>query len=341
LKQKSRGEAATGGFKDTLLLITLIRWPARGWTRIFFTACPSDAYPAALLQPMTARDKWINWSLFVLLALIWGSSFILMKIGRTQLNGMQIGAIRIFSAGLIFAPFALVHIRQIPRAKLPLIALSGLLGNLLPAFCFAAAIDRIDSSLEGILNSLTPLFVIIVGALFFQVKLETRKVAGVLVGFLGLLLLSLYSGFNASNFGYAALVLLATLFYGINVNLVNRYLRGYNPVQMATVSLTIVAVPAALVLLQQDVFSILRYDSGARIAIGASVLLGIVGSAIATALFYMLIKRAGGLFASLVTYAIPVVAILWGVLDGESITWVQVGCLLVILSGVYLVNKKS
>jgi drug/metabolite transporter (DMT)-like permease len=289
---------------------------------------------------MNARDKWINWSLFVLLALIWGSSFILMKVGRTQLNGVQIGAIRILSAGLVFAPFAVFHIRHIPRRSIPLLALSGLLGNLLPAFCFAAAIDHIDSSLEGILNSLTPLFVIMVGALFFQVKLETRKVAGVLVGFVGLVLLSLYSGFNASNFGYAALVLLATLFYGINVNLVNRYLRGLNPLHMATVSLTIVAIPAAAVVLQQQVFSILRYDSGARLAIGASVLLGIVGSAIATALFYLLIKRAGGLFASLVTYAIPIVAILWGLLDGESITWIQVGCLLVILGGVYLVNKK-
>ncbi|TCJ14338.1 DMT family transporter [Flaviaesturariibacter flavus] len=290
---------------------------------------------------MTARDKWINWSLFVLLALIWGSSFILMKIGRTQLNGMQIGSIRILSAGLVFAPFALFHFRHIPRARLPLIFVSGLLGNLLPAFCFAAAIDKIDSSLEGILNSLTPLFVIVVGALFFGMKLERMKVAGVLVGFIGLLLLSLYSGFNAANFGFAALVLLATLFYGINVNLVNRYLRGLNAVQMATVSLTMVAVPAAIVAVQQDVFSILRYDSGARTAIGASALLGVVGSAIATALFYLLIKRSGPLFASLVTYAIPVVAILWGLLDGEAITWVQVGCLGVILGGVYLVNKKS
>ncbi|RYZ23667.1 MAG: DMT family transporter [Chitinophagaceae bacterium] len=290
---------------------------------------------------MTARDKWINWSLFVLLALIWGSSFILMKIGQTELNGMEIGSIRILSAGIVFLPFALFHFRHFTAKKLGLIFISGLLGNLLPAFCFAAAIDKIDSSLEGILNSLTPLFVIIVGALFFGMKLERLKVAGVLVGFVGLVLLSLYSGFNASSFGYAALVLLATLFYGINVNLVNRYLRGHNPVQMATVSLTMVSVPAAIIAAQQHVFSTLLYNESARLAIGASALLGIVGSAIATALFYLLIKRSGALFASLVTYAIPVVAICWGLLDGEAITWVQVACLGVILGGVYLVNKKS
>ncbi|RYY90142.1 MAG: DMT family transporter [Chitinophagaceae bacterium] len=289
---------------------------------------------------MTQRDKWINWGLFILLALIWGSSFILMKVGRTQLNGIQIGAIRIFSAGLVFAPFALFHFRQIPLRKLPLIFLSGVLGNLLPAFCFAAAIDRIDSSLEGILNSLTPLFVIVVGVLFFQLKLEARKIAGVLVGFVGLVLLSLYSGFNASNFGYAALVLLATLFYGINVNIVNRYLRGLPPLAMATVSLTMVAIPAGIVVAYQNVFSMLRHDSGSLPAIGASALLGIVGSAIATALFYLLIKRAGALFASLVTYAIPVVAIAWGLLYGENISIAQFGCLAIILGGVYLVNRK-
>lgn len=293
-----------------------------------------------LLQPMTPRDKWINWGLFVLLALIWGSSFILMKVGRQQLSGVQIGSLRILSAGLVFAPFAAFHVRRIPRRRLPLLLLSGLLGNLFPAFLFAAAIDRIDSSLEGILNSLTPLFVIIVGVLFFGVKLELRKVAGVLIGFIGLLLLSLYSGFNASNFGYAALVLLATLMYGINVNIVNRYLRGFDPSALATVSLTLVAVPVAVVVAQQHVVSMALHDSEARLSIGASVLLGVVGSAIATALFYLLIKRAGGLFASLVTYAIPIVAIGWGLLDGEAISAVQFACLAVILGGVYLVNKK-
>ncbi|RYY67080.1 MAG: DMT family transporter [Chitinophagaceae bacterium] len=289
---------------------------------------------------MTPRDKWINWGLFILLALIWGSSFILMKVGRTHLNGLQIGSLRILSAGVVFLPFALFQVRHIPRARIPLLLLSGLLGNLFPAFLFAAAIDRIDSSLEGILNSLTPLFVIVVGLLFFGLKLGRRQVAGVLIGFFGLVLLSLYSGFNASNFGYAALVLLATLMYGINVNIVNRYLRGLDPIAMATVSLSLVAIPAAIVVWQQEVFSMARYDEGALLSIGASVLLGVVGSAIATALFYLLIKRAGGLFASLVTYAIPIVAIGWGLLDGEGFTLVQGGCLAVILGGVYLVNKK-
>lgn len=286
------------------------------------------------------RDKLGNWILFFLLAIIWGSSFILMKIGRQELNGYQIGAIRIFSAGLVFFPFALFHISGIPRKKLPVVILSGLLGNLFPAFLFAIAIEKISSSLEGILNSLTPFFVIILGVVFFKAPLQRNKIAGVLVGFAGLFLLSISSGFSAGNIGYALLVLLATFFYGLNVNIVNFYLRGIDPLRMATVSLAFVAIPAFFVLLRQEVFSIAMHDPAARWSIAASVLLGIMGSAVATALFYILIKRAGGLFASLVTYAIPIVAIGWGLLAGEPFTLVQGLGLVIILAGVYLANRK-
>ncbi len=114
-----------------------------------------------------SKQKITSWAIFLLLSLIWGSSFILMKRGAESLSGWQIGALRIFSAGAVFFPFALVHIRKIPLKKLPLVVLSGALGNLFPAFLFAVAIEKIDSSMEGILNSLTPLFVIIIGILFF------------------------------------------------------------------------------------------------------------------------------------------------------------------------------
>jgi drug/metabolite transporter (DMT)-like permease len=289
---------------------------------------------------MEQQGKGLNWFLFIVLAFIWGSSFILMKFSKEHLNGYQIGAVRIFSAGLVFFPFALFHIFKLPRRKIPLILLSGLLGNLFPAFLFAIAIEKIDSSLEGILNSLTPLFVILIGVLFFKAKLARHKVMGVLVGFAGLVLLSLSSGFSSSNYGYALLILFATLLYGLNVNLVNYYLKGIDPLKMATVSLALVGIPAFFVVWKQEVFSMAIYDESARWSIAASVLLGIVGSAIATALFYILIKRAGGLFASLVTYAIPVVAIFWGVISGEQVTLTQIGCLAIILGGVYLVNKN-
>ena len=284
----------------------------------------------------------INWVLFVVLSLIWGSSFILMKVSKEHLNGYQIGAIRIFSAGIIFLPFALYHITKIPRNKLALVALSGLLGNFLPAFLFAIAIEnRIDSALAGILNSLTPLFVIIISVAIYKSPIATKKIAGVMIGFIGLIILSLSKGgISLNNMGYASLILIATICYGLNVNLVSRYLKGVSPIHMATVSLAIMSFGALAVLIMHEVPSILMHDEGARISIVYAALLGIVGSAFATVLFYILIKRAGALFAALVTYGIPVVAIIWGVVANEDVTWIQVACLGIILSGVFLANKS-
>jgi drug/metabolite transporter (DMT)-like permease len=221
-----------------------------------------------------------------------------------------------------------------------LLIVSGLLGNLMPAFLFALAIDKIDSSMEGILNSLTPLFVILIAVVFFKAKPGRNKIIGVLVGLVGLVMLSLSQrSLVGSDFEYTLLILLATLMYGINVNIVSHFLQGLDPLKMASVSLGFMAIPAGIIVWQHHVFSMFQYDESARLSIAASALLGVVGSAIATVLFYQLIKRAGGLFASLVTYGIPVVSILWGVLDGEQVTLLQVGCLGIILSGVYLANK--
>jgi drug/metabolite transporter (DMT)-like permease len=288
------------------------------------------------------KQKIINWTIFILLSFIWGSSFILMKLSKEDLTGVQIGAVRIFSAGLLFIPLAIVQFLKIPRRKLLLVILSGMLGNLLPAFLFAIAIEKkIDSSLAGILNSLTPLFVIVINVLFYKAQLPMKKIAGVLIGFIGLLVLSLSEGgISFNNFGYALLILLATLLYGINVNLVSHYLREVNPMHMATVSLAFMSIPAGIIAWQQDTFALLQYDVSARWSFAASALLGIVGSAFATVLFYYLIKKAGGLFAAMTTYAIPIVAIFWGILAKENVTIIQFFCLCVILGGVYLANKS-
>jgi drug/metabolite transporter (DMT)-like permease len=288
-----------------------------------------------------SQPKAVSWLLFILLSLIWGSAFIIMKVSTKHLTGSQIAAIRIFSAGAVFLPFAVFHLRQIPRNKLGYVILSALLGNLFPAFLFAIAIEnKVNSSMAGILNSLTPLFVISIGAVFFHAKAGKRKVTGVLIGFAGLLALTFSKGgVSFDNYGSILLILLATLLYGINVNLVSHFLKNLDPIKMATVSLAFMCLPTALVLWRDDVYSMAMYDEAARLSILATVLLGVVGSAIATALFYILIRNAGGLFASLVTYAIPVVAIIWGLWAGEEVTIIQVSCLIVILSGVYLANK--
>ncbi|HEX6192142.1 MAG TPA: DMT family transporter [Chitinophagaceae bacterium] len=292
------------------------------------------------------NKKLVNWGIFVILCIIWGSSFKLMKDSTTGLTPAQIAGLRIFSAGLVFVPFAFFHFPKIPRKKRVYVILSAVFGNLLPAFLFAIAMAHIDGSLGGILNSLTPICVVVIGTIFFRDRISSRKIAGVLTGFAGLVLLTLLPIFmgvknlDLSNLNYTLLILLATFLYGINVNMVSHYLQGLNPIHIATVSLAFMTIPTGILLWHQGFFNLDFNKPVVQEAVIASIALGIVGSAIATALFYILVKRAGGLFASLVTYGIPFIALLWGVFDREPITVLQLVCLGIILIGVYLANRK-
>jgi len=152
------------------------------------------------------NDRFLSWALFILLCIIWGSSFILMRWSTEGLNSTQIASLRIFSAGVVLMPFAFFHFLKIPKKKLPLVILSAVCGNLLPAYLFAGAISKnIDSSLAGILNSLTPICVVVVGILFFKAKVGSRKIVGVIIGFAGLCLLTISGkkGISFENLEYA------------------------------------------------------------------------------------------------------------------------------------------
>lgn len=288
------------------------------------------------------NDRLLSWGIFVLLCIIWGSSFILMKASKNELTWAQIASLRIFSAGIVMLPFAFFYFSTVPRKKLFLVLVSAICGSLLPAYLFALAIARdLDSGLAGILNSLTPIWVVVTGLIFFRAQIAARKIMGVMIGFAGLILLTLAGkkGMSFENLEYTFLVLLATILYGFNVNIVSHYLREINPVHLAAVSISFMIIPTGLVL-WQDNFLQLRFDeSDTQLAIINSVMLGIAGTALATALFYVLVKKAGGLFASLVTYGIPFIALGWGFVFGEYITVGQVACLTIILCGVYLANR--
>jgi len=290
------------------------------------------------------NDRLVSWGIFILLCIIWGSSFILMKASKEELTWAQIASVRIFSAGIVMLPFAFFVFSKIPVKKMPLVIISAICGNLLPAYLFAGAIAKnIDSSLAGILNSLTPICVVVTGIVFFRSKIEGRKILGVVIGFAGLTLLTLASkkGISFENVEYTLWILLATVLYGFNINIVGNYLKDVNPVHLAIVSISFMIVPTAIVLWQQNFLQLSFDDDEIMLAIVYSVMLGIVGSAIATALFYVLVKKAGGLFASLVTYGIPFVALAWGFVYGENITILQIACLGIILCGVYLANMPA
>ena len=287
------------------------------------------------------KDKLINWGLFTILSLIWGSSFILMKAGMNTLTPYHVASIRIMSAGLVLIPFAYKAIKQVPKNKMFIVILSGLLGSFFPAYLFCLAETKIDSSLAGILNALTPLFTILIGIGFFQLKVNTQKIIGVLVGFAGLCWLIAPTGsISFQNFSFSMLALLATVFYGVNVNLVGRHMKGIGSLNIASVAFVFLVIPSIIILYFTGYFALPLTHKDVLLSTLASFVLGMMGTAVASILFYMLVKRAGTLFASMVTYGIPFIAVMWGVWGGEQVSWMQIACLGIILGGVYLVNKK-
>ncbi len=285
----------------------------------------------------------MDWLLFVALSVIWGSSFILIKIGlNNHLSPYQVAAIRIVSSGIVLFPIAIGAFKKIPPEKIKLVFLSGMLGSLLPAFLFCLAENGIDSSLAGMLNALTPVFVIVIGAVFFKAATGKNKILGTAIAFAGSVLLVLSKGNlqESNHLLYVSFVVMATIMYAVNLNMVTKYLADIPSLQITAVALTLNAIPALIILIATGFFSLPFQQHEILVATSASVVLGIGGTAIATFLFYALVKRAGGLFASMVTYGIPFIAVAWGIYFKETFAWPQVACLLIILWGVYLANRK-
>jgi drug/metabolite transporter (DMT)-like permease len=285
-------------------------------------------------------DALLKWLLFFALTVIWGSAFILMKEGMRALDAYQVASIRMVSAGIVLLPVGIKNFRVIPNNKIGWIFLSGMLGNFIPAFLFCIAETRITSSLAGFLNAITPILIVVTGILIFRNKFPAHKIFGVLIGFTGMaILFFMGSGSNMQDFKYSMFVILATLSYALNVNMVARYLKDVASLNIAAVAFTMLLIPSLVVLFVTGYFSFPLNEPEVVKATAASSLLGISSTAIASVLFYMLLKKAGPLFSSLVTYAIPFVALFWGVLAGEVISLWEVVGLGVILAGVYLSNK--
>ncbi len=286
------------------------------------------------------QQKWINWLVFALLSLVWGSSFVLIKEGLRSFSPYQVASLRMLFAGLVLVPFAIKALPQIPKEKMGLVLISGVAGNFIPAFLFCIAETQIDSSLAGILNSLTPLFTILVGISFFKVQTNITKIIGVIIGFIGLcFLFAAGKDMSMRNMSYAGLVLMATLFYGINVNMVGRYLQNIGALNIASVAFSFLVLPSAAILFFTGYFNNNFTNQTVIQSTLASAVLGIVGTSLASILFYYLIKKAGVIFGSLVTYGIPIVAVCWGMVYGEKITPMQYVWMGVILLGVFIANR--
>ncbi|GAA0892375.1 DMT family transporter [Fulvivirga kasyanovii] len=286
----------------------------------------------------------LAWGLLLILALIWGSSFILIKRGLDVYSAGEVGAIRIVSASLFLLPFAVGRLKTLHKRHWLFLFSVGMFGSFLPAFLFAKAQTHLPSSVAGIINALTPLFTMILGALFFMQKITAKTAIGLVTGFLGTAALILAgSGGDASEFNlYGLYVVLATIFYGANLNLIKYKIPDLTARTITSVSLLIVGPVAITYLFFFTGFvEKVQTAEGAIFSLGAVVLLGVMGTAVALILFNQLVKITSPIFTSSVTYIIPIIAVLWGLLDGEHLYFGHYVGLVLIILGVYLANRNK
>jgi len=287
------------------------------------------------------ETKQLKWIYLTILSLIWGSSFILIKKGLIGLTAIQVGSFRIIFAALFLLLFGFKSLKKISRRQWKFVAITSLFGTFVPAYLFAIAETQVDSSIVAILNSLTPLNTLVLGIIAFGIQFQKRQVFGVFIGLVGCLLLVL-SGDSASgsqNYIYVLLVVIATLSYAINVNLIKKYLHDLNSVSITTGNFTVLLLPALIILSTTNISETIQLEATQH-SILFVMILGVLGTGIANVLFFKLIQMSSPVFATSVTYLIPIVAFFWGLLDNEMLTPIQFFGAFVILIGVYLSAKK-
>ncbi len=283
-----------------------------------------------------------KWAYLVVLSLIWGSSYILIKKALVGFTPIQLGAIRIVLSTFFLASIGLKSLGTIPKDRWKWIAASAAVGSFFPVFLFSYAETEIDSSVASILNSLVPLFTIFVGFLAFNISFTLNQLLGVLIGLFGAVLL-VFEGAAVNpdqNYYYAGLVLIAGVLYAMNANIVKKHLQEVSPMGIALGNFIVIFIPALILLFTSDFFSLSFTNTKVLSSFAYVGILSIFGTGIAKVMFNKLIQVSTAVFASSVTYLIPIVGIFWGILDEERFTATQFVGSLIILVGVYLVNGK-
>jgi drug/metabolite transporter (DMT)-like permease len=288
-----------------------------------------------------ANSKWLY---LMVLALIWGSSFILIKKSLLGLSPYQLGALRTIITGVFLFTVGLKSLKSIKKREWKWVVLSGFLGSFFPAFFFAIAQTEIDSAVASILNSLVPLNTVLLGFAVFKIASTKRQILGVIIGFIGTSILILKGAeLNPNqNYLYAGFVIVSTGMYALNVNIIKKYLQFAKPLSIATGNYVAIIIPALVVLCFTDFFSENTYTHpDFKMSLVYVVILSFFGTALAKVLFNTLVQMSTPVFASSVTYLMPVVALVWGLLDGEGFSLTQGLGSLVILVGVYLSHRRQ
>jgi drug/metabolite transporter (DMT)-like permease len=288
----------------------------------------------------TEQKKWFY---LFLLALTWGSSFILIKKGLLGLSPFQLGSLRTVMSSLFIFTIGFKSLKTIQSHQWKWIILTGFIGTFFPSFLFAFAETEVDSGIVSILNSLVPLNTVLIGLAVFKITSTKTQVFGVILGFVGasMLIFNSMELHPDQNYLYAGFVILATVMYASSVNIIKRYLQEVKPIAIATGNFVAIIIPAILVLSFSNFFTTETFQNDTiYISIGSVAILSLFGTVMAKIIFNSLIQISSPVFASSVAYLMPLVALLWGLLDGEVFGINQGLASSLILLGVYLVNKK-
>lgn len=284
-----------------------------------------------------------KWLYLIVLSLIWGTSFILIKKGLVGLTQIQLGSLRTVLTAMILFSFGLPKLKQIKRHQWKWIAISALVGTFFPAYLFAFAQKHIDSAVASILNSLTPLATAVLGYLAFSIFTTRRQWLGVFIGLVGSVMLIL-AGAHINphqNHWYGILVLVASVGYALNVNILKKHLSDISPLAIATGNFVVIVIPALLILISTGYFSEIWVAPEVQVSTGYIAILALFGTALAKILFNKMIQISSAVFASSVTYTMPIVSVIWGVFDGERFGWYQGISAIIVLVGVFLANQSK
>jgi len=289
-------------------------------------------------------NKKLKWVFLIILSVIWGSSFILIKKGLTGLTAYQLGSLRILFTAVFLFLIGFKSFKKIEKRHYKPVVISAFLGTFIPVYMFALAETEIDSSIASILNSLTPLNTLIFGFFFFKMTFNKNQLFGVVIGLAGTLML-IVSGANLNpdqNYWFSIFVIIASVCYAFNVSIIKTYLQDLNAMSIAVGNFAVITIPALVVLFFTGYFKAEVITSEVvQTSMLYLVLLAIFGTGIAKVMFNRLVQISTPIFSSSVTYTIPIVALIWGVLDGEKLSIMQVVATGVILLGVFLANRKK
>lgn len=286
------------------------------------------------------ENKWVY---LIVLSLIWGSSFILIKKALVGLTPMQIGAFRILITSVVLGVFGYKSLQKIKKHHWKWVLYSSLLGTFFPSFLFAFAIVGIDSSIASILNSITPFNALWVGLVFFGFAFKQKQLIGILVGLVGTVIL-IYQGADLNpnqNYWYAILPIISSVGYAFNVNIIKKHLQDLDPLAITTGNFVLIFIPTLLVLAFSGFFTSFELTENTQSALLYIAILAVFGTALAKVMFNKLIHISSPVFSTSVTYLIPIVAVMWGILDGEKLSELQLFAGAIILLGVWLVNKTK